>query len=524
MQQAAAKPAGRQQEQCTTAAHFTKLVSHLYKTVNLNSTTPFQKVIANVATGPRPTAGGAAGKAVQINMLDEGFDGPGGNKGLFTSTNPEMRRVVPDDVAGRVKVKVVYTVLEAQYQSALTAGALLRGCLGCLLVAGEQLAAACGRIVVETMAEMQLLTRRPHPHPTPTQPTAVKAINATNKTVCFEIVGYLLEELRDPDNLASFKEDLASANVFIGSLIFIEELAEKVRALCVGRGALVPRRCCCCCCCCCCRPCPVIPHPPPPNNTLTTTQPQQPTNQTPTNPTQTQKIVEAVGPVRERLDACVVFPSMPAVMKLNKLGTFSMAQLGQSKSMIGEFIKSARQNNDNFEEGLLKLVRTLPKVLKYLPSDKAQDARNFVQSLQYWLGGNSENLQNFLLTIAGEYVPALQGVTFEVADPELFPEVGIWHPMATTMYEDLKEYLNWCVFRVGFVLGLFVLVGLALLWLGVGLKWREGCVHEQRPPFNNPSLTHSPPPPPTQPPITPPLKQNKGTTRAATSSLPRTRP
>jgi hypothetical protein len=46
----------------------------------------------------------------------------GGNKGLFTSTNPELRRVVPDNVAGRVKVKVVYTVLEAQYQSALSAG------------------------------------------------------------------------------------------------------------------------------------------------------------------------------------------------------------------------------------------------------------------------------------------------------------------------------------------------------------------------------------------------------------------
>lgn len=50
--------------------------------------------------------------------------GPSGNKGLFTSTNPELRRVVPDNVAGRVKVKVVYTVLEAQYQSALSAGEL----------------------------------------------------------------------------------------------------------------------------------------------------------------------------------------------------------------------------------------------------------------------------------------------------------------------------------------------------------------------------------------------------------------
>jgi hypothetical protein len=49
--------------------------------------------------------------------------------------------------------------------------------------------------------------------------------------VCFEIVGYLLEELRDSSNLEAFKEDLKDANVFIGSLIFIEELAEKVRGL-----------------------------------------------------------------------------------------------------------------------------------------------------------------------------------------------------------------------------------------------------------------------------------------------------
>ncbi len=41
------------------------------------------------------------------------------------------------------------------------------------------------------------------------------------------------------------------------------------------------------------------------------------------------QIVEVVSPERERLDACMVFPSMPAVMKMNKLGTFSMSQLGQ---------------------------------------------------------------------------------------------------------------------------------------------------------------------------------------------------
>jgi magnesium chelatase subunit H len=232
---------------------------------------------------------------------------------------------------GRVKIKVVYVVLEAQYQASLA--------------------------------------------------SAVKNINANRAEVCVEIVGYLLEELRDAANFEAFKADVASANVFIGSLIFIEELAEK--------------------------------------------------------------IVEAVAPARDNLDACLIFPSMPQVMKLNKLGTFNMAQLGQSKSVIGDFIKSARQNNDNFEEGLLKLVRTLPKVLKFLPTDKAKDARNFVNSLQYWLGGNAENLENLLLTLGQAYVPALSAIDFTPAEPEVFPDVGIWHPLAPGMYEDLKEYLNW---------------------------------------------------------------------------------
>ena len=75
-------------------------------------------------------------------------------------------------------------------------------------------------------------------------------------------------------------------------------------------------------------------------------------------------------------------------------------------------------------------MRTLPTVLKYLPSEKAQDARNFVQSLQYWLGGNAENLENLLLNTATQYVPALKGADIDVLEPQLFPDVGIWHPMA----------------------------------------------------------------------------------------------
>ena len=100
----------------------------------------------------------------------------GGGQG-YTTVDPATRRIVPD-AKGRVVVKVVYVVLEAQYQSALSA--------------------------------------------------AVNSLNATNDKVCFEVSGYLLEELRDAKNQAMLKEDVESANIFIGSLIFVQELADKV--------------------------------------------------------------------------------------------------------------------------------------------------------------------------------------------------------------------------------------------------------------------------------------------------------
>ncbi|MEO0808809.1 MAG: DUF3479 domain-containing protein, partial [Cyanobacteria bacterium J06643_4] len=258
---------------------------------------------------------------------------------MFTQVRPTVRHVVPEELGSRSLVKVVYVVLEPQYQSSLSA--------------------------------------------------AVRAINENNAQIAVEVSGYLIEELRSEENYEAFKKDVAEANIFIGSLIFIDELADKVEA--------------------------------------------------------------AVRPVRDRLDAAVVFPSMPQVMRLNKLGKFSMAQLGQSKSVIGEFMKKRRQKQGSgFEDAMLKLLRTLPKVLKYLPVEKAQDARNFMLSFQYWLGGSAENLENFLLMLADQYVltdvdvdgaPNDDPLAFE--EPVTYPDMGIWHPLAPEMFEDIREYLNW---------------------------------------------------------------------------------
>lgn len=251
---------------------------------------------------------------------------------MFTNVKSTIRRVTPKDRRDRSLLKVVYVVLEPQYQSTLSA--------------------------------------------------AVQSINDHNPTMAIEISGYLIEELRDPENYEDFKQSVAEANIFIASLIFLEDLAEKV--------------------------------------------------------------VEAVKPHRDNLDVAVVFPSMPQVMRLNKMGSFSMENLGQSKSAIAQFMRKRKEKSgSSFQDSMLKLLRTLPKVLKYMPMDRAQDARHFMLSFQYWLGGSADNLENFLLMLADKYVFPGQVDGAKYDDPVVYPDMGIWHPLAPKMFEDVQEYWDW---------------------------------------------------------------------------------
>ncbi|CAM8962292.1 unnamed protein product [Rhodiola kirilowii] len=242
------------------------------------------------------------------SLLSSPFSIAASPKVSFTQKHYFLHSFLPKKTTANsntsLRSKIVYVVLEAQYQSSLSA--------------------------------------------------AVQTLNAKGKHASYQVVGYLVEELRDTATYNTFCKDLEDANIFIGSLIFVEELALKVK--------------------------------------------------------------EAVEKERDRLDAVLVFPSMP---------------------------EKNKQQSAAFADSMLKLVRTLPKVLKYLPSDKAQDARLYILSLQFWLGGSPDNLLNFVKMISGSYVPALKGTKIEYADPVMFLDSGIWHPLAPCMFDDVKEYLNW---------------------------------------------------------------------------------
>lgn len=33
--------------------------------------------------------------------------------------------------------------------------------------------------------------------------------------------------------------------------------------------------------------------------------------------------------------------------------------------------------------------------------------------------------------------------SLQYVDPVVYPDMGIWHPLAPKMFEDVKEYLTW---------------------------------------------------------------------------------
>jgi len=116
---------------------------------------------------------------------------------------------------------------------------------------------------------------------------------------------------------------------------------------------------------------------------------------------------------------------------------------------MSDFMKKNKPKGTSFQDSMLKLVRTLPKVLKYLPGDKAADARSFMMSLQYWLGGSPENIEALLLNLANNYVEEIREAgslkEIEIKEPEVIPDKGIWHPMAPRVFETYSEYRNWLI-------------------------------------------------------------------------------
>jgi magnesium chelatase subunit H len=138
-------------------------------------------------------------------------------------------------------------------------------------------------------------------------------------------------------------------------------------------------------------------------------------------------VLPALQARREDCAAMVGLMSGGEIVKLTKMGGYRMD--APAKGLMGMLKKlrgSGKTQNADSGAGQMKMLRRLPKILRFIPG-AAQDVRAYFLTLQYWLAGSDDNVVNMIRALVNRYAdPERRGSV--AAAPAEYPEVGVYHP------------------------------------------------------------------------------------------------
>ncbi|TCP59942.1 cobaltochelatase CobN subunit [Rhodovulum bhavnagarense] len=132
---------------------------------------------------------------------------------------------------------------------------------------------------------------------------------------------------------------------------------------------------------------------------------------------------------RDHCDAMIGVIADKQIVQLTRMGELDMMKPASGPMKL---LKKLRGSGDdkqprNGGEKQMAMLRRLPKMLKYVPG-KAQDLRAWFMTMQYWLGGSDDNVEQMVRFLVSRYAheKAWRGAKSEA--PVEYPEVGLYHP------------------------------------------------------------------------------------------------
>jgi len=102
---------------------------------------------------------------------------------------------------------------------------------------------------------------------------------------------------------------------------------------------------------------------------------------------------------RDTCDAMVGVVSDQEITQLTRMGDLDMSKPASGAMSLLKKLKPSKSSGKS-GAGQMKMLRRLPKILKLIPG-KSQDLRAWFLCMQYWLGGsdaNTEQMVRFLLS------------------------------------------------------------------------------------------------------------------------------
>jgi len=134
---------------------------------------------------------------------------------------------------------------------------------------------------------------------------------------------------------------------------------------------------------------------------------------------------------RDDCDAMICFMSAGEVMKLTRIGGFSMSEEQRGPLSLLRKLRGGRKSSDSSSGARqMAMLRRLPKVLKFIPGT-AQDVRAYFLVMQYWLSGSEDNLRSLIALLISRYAAGPREVFRErvtATSPIEYPETGLYHP------------------------------------------------------------------------------------------------
>ena len=141
-------------------------------------------------------------------------------------------------------------------------------------------------------------------------------------------------------------------------------------------------------------------------------------------------VLPALTARRDHCDAMIGMLSGGEVMKLTRLGRFSMDKEATGFVAMLKRLRGGAKGGKTSGAGQMKMLKRLPKLLRFVPGT-AQDVRSYFLALQYWLAGSEENIANLVRLLVSKYTtgPRLAAAaSLQVGAPVEYPEVGLYHP------------------------------------------------------------------------------------------------
>jgi magnesium chelatase subunit H len=130
---------------------------------------------------------------------------------------------------------------------------------------------------------------------------------------------------------------------------------------------------------------------------------------------------------REACDAFIGMIADPQIVQLTRMGELDMSKPASGAMKLLKKLRGSSKPSGASGEKQMKMLRRLPKILRFIPG-KAQDLRAWFLTMQYWLGGSDDNVEQMIRFLLSRYARDAAWRGTEAKAPIDYPDVGLYHP------------------------------------------------------------------------------------------------